>query len=91
MYTHGQLHSNQQQYSLRPELMESTFYLYQVQRSVTITSMSTIKMLVMVNNDNVTFAGNCVVTMAVVLILILMTMTLKHDKVMTAAFPSRIS
>lgn len=30
LYGHGQLHSNQQQYALRPELMESTFYLYQV-------------------------------------------------------------
>jgi len=30
LYGHGQLHSSQQQYSLRPELMESTFYLYQV-------------------------------------------------------------
>ncbi|DBA85723.1 TPA: hypothetical protein ACH3X1_005291 [Trebouxia sp. C0004] len=29
LYGHGQLHSNQQQYALRPELMESTFYLYQ--------------------------------------------------------------
>ena len=30
LYGHGQLHGNQQQYPLRPELMESTFYLYQV-------------------------------------------------------------
>ncbi len=30
LYGHGQLHLNQQQYALRPELMESTFYLYQV-------------------------------------------------------------
>ena len=30
MYTHRQLHSNQHQYPLRPELMESTFLLYQV-------------------------------------------------------------
>ena len=30
LYTHRQLHSNQHQYPLRPELMESTFLLYQV-------------------------------------------------------------
>ena len=30
LYSHGQLHSSQQQYPLRPELMESTFHLYQV-------------------------------------------------------------
>ncbi|KAL3149734.1 hypothetical protein ABBQ38_013560 [Trebouxia sp. C0009 RCD-2024] len=29
LYGHGQLHSSQQQYPLRPELMESTFHLYQ--------------------------------------------------------------
>ena len=30
LYPQGLLHPNQQQYPLRPELLESTFYLYQV-------------------------------------------------------------
>ena len=30
LYPQGHLHPTQQQYPLRPELMESTFYLYQV-------------------------------------------------------------
>ena len=30
LYPQGHLHPNQQQYPLRPELLESTFYLYQV-------------------------------------------------------------
>ena len=91
MYTHGQLHSNQQQYSLRPELMESTFYLYQVQYLVTITSLRTTQVFVMVNNDNISFADSHVITMAVVQILILMITTMEIFKVMIAVSSSSIS
>ena len=91
MYTHGQLHSNQQQYSLRPELMESTFYLYQVKHSVTNTATTPTNVPVMVNNDNASFADNHVITIAVVQFLILMIMTMETYKVMIAVSSSSIS